>query len=77
MKVSDAIEILQQEDQDSEIMIEWFTKQDVESHIERQIDTAEWDLASHLYNKYGITEEVIYDIVALINVAKERIEARK
>lgn len=76
MRVADAIKLLKEEDQNAEILIEWFTKEDIESHNETKIDLSVWNLAARLYNKYGVTEESLHEINSLVALAKERIESQ-
>lgn len=76
MRVADAIKLLKEEDQNAEILIEWFTKEDIESRNETKIDLSVWNLAARLYNKYGVTEESLHEINSLVALAKERIESQ-
>jgi hypothetical protein len=54
MKVSRAITLLLEEDQDSEVMIQWFTKEHVESNLTRKLPlpTGRWQLMYLITARY-------------------------
>lgn len=52
MRVQTVIEALQQEDPNSEIMVQWFTKEDVESNNETKYTDEHWNLAVALFDKW-------------------------
>ena len=72
MKVSSILEVLKNEDPNSEIMIQLYTKQDVESLTGTQYAEVHWNLAVRLFDKWdtGIDELGVTD--CLIE-AKERL----
>ena len=72
MKVSSILEVLKNEDPNSEIMIQLYTKQDVESLTNTQYAEVHWNLAVRLFDKWdtGIDELGVTD--CLIE-AKERL----
>ena len=75
MKVSAVIEALQQEDPNSEIMIQWFTKEDVESNTGNEYTLEQWDLAVSLFDKWDTGMDV-FEVLTSLNEAEERLAAR-
>lgn len=75
MKVSTVLAALQQEDPNSEIMVQWFTKEDVESNTGEEYTTEHWDLAVKLFEKWDINMDV-FDIITSLNEAGERLASR-
>ena len=60
MKVSKAIEYLLEEDPNSEIMIQWFTKEHVDEELPRSMpDMSDdvWSLAVDLFDKLQVYSE--------------------
>lgn len=75
MKVSTVLEALQQEDPNSEIIIQWFTKEDVQSSTGNEYTNEHWDLAVSLFDKWDTGLDV-WEIVTSLNEAQERLAAR-
>jgi hypothetical protein len=50
MKVSRAIALLLEEDQDSDVMIQWFTKEHVEANLDKEITTPHWEMAVNVFD---------------------------
>jgi len=75
MKVSTVLAALQQEDPNSEIMIQWFTKEDVESNTGEEYTEEHWDLAVNLFEKWDVNMDV-FDIMTSLNEAQERLEQK-
>jgi len=75
MKVSTVLAALQEEDPNSEIMIQWFTKEDVELNTGNEYSNEHWDLAVKLFEKWDINMDV-FDIMTSLNEAQERLAAR-
>ena len=55
MKVSKAIEYLSEEDPDSEIMIQWCTKEHVEGNLNKEISPIHWDKAVGVFDEGDIS----------------------
>ncbi len=53
MRVSKAIEYLSEEDPNSEIMIQWFTKE----HVDEDMSDDVWSLAVDLFDKLDIGQD--------------------
>ena len=53
MRVSKAIEYLSEEDPNSEIMIQWFTKE----HVDEDMSDDVWSLAVDLFDKLQVYSE--------------------
>lgn len=75
MKVSTVLAALQEEDPNSEIMIQWFTKEDVELNTGNEYSNEHWDLAVALFEKWDINMGVL-DIMTSLDEAQERLAAR-
>lgn len=75
MRVSTVLAALQQEDPDSEIMIQWFTKDDVESNTGNEYTNEHWDLAVSLFDKWDVGMDV-FEIMTSLNEAQERLAAK-
>ena len=77
MQVSYLIKHLQEEYQpDQEIMIQWFTKEDVEANNGKTIDEDLWNLAVRLFEKYEITQDE-FGVDTCLLEAKERMDVRQ
>lgn len=72
MKVSTVLAALQQEDPNSEIMIQWYTKSDIESLTSTEYAEVQWNLAVRLFDKWdtGMDDLGITDCLA---EARERL----
>jgi hypothetical protein len=68
MIVSRAIELLSEEDPNSEIMIQWFTKE----HVDESISDDVWVLAVDLFDKWD-TGQDDFGIPDCIQEAKTRL----
>lgn len=75
MKVSTVIAALQQEDPNAEIMIQWFTKEDVESNTGNAYTEEHWDLAVALFDKWDTGMDVL-EVLTSLNEAGERLASR-
>ena len=75
MKVSTVLAALQQEDPNSEIMIQWFTKEDVESNTGEEYTNEHWDAAVSLFDGWDTGMDV-FEIITSLNEAGERLASR-
>lgn len=67
MKVSTAIELLSEEDPDSDIMIQWFTKE----HVDEDMPTDVWTIAVDLFEEWDIGQDE-FGITGCVSEAKLR-----
>jgi len=74
MKVSTVLAALQQEDPNSEIMIQWFTKEDVESNTRAEYTEAHWNLSVALFDKWD-TGMDDFNVSQCVAEARERLMA--
>ncbi|NCZ57861.1 MAG: hypothetical protein EBY75_06080 [Actinobacteria bacterium] len=72
MKVSTVLAALQQEDPNSEIMIQWYTKSDVEAHTRAEYTEAHWNLSVALFDKWD-TGMDDYNVIHCVAEARERL----
>jgi hypothetical protein len=72
MKVSTVLAALQQEDPNSEIMVQWFTKEDVESNTGEEYTNEHWDVAVSMFDSWDTGMDV-FEIVTSLNEAGERL----
>lgn len=72
MKVSTVLAALQQEDPNSEIMIQWYTKSDVESNTRAEYTEVHWNLAVALFDKWDIGMDNL-EVVPCLAEARERL----
>ncbi len=70
MRVSRAIELLSEEDPNSDIMIQWFTKE----HVNEELSEDVWSLAVDLFDKWD-TGQDDFGIPDCIEEAKKRAAA--
>jgi hypothetical protein len=70
MKVSKAIEYLSEEDPDSEIMIQWFTKEHVEGNLNKEISPIHWDKAVGVFDEGDVSMDD-FQVVWCLNDAGE------
>lgn len=75
MKVSTVIAALQQEDPDSEIMIQWFTKDHVEFNTNEQYTNEHWEMAVALFDKWDIGMDE-FDVRGCLSDAQERLASQ-
>lgn len=75
MKVSTVIAALQQEDPDSEIMIQWFTKSHVEFNTSEEYTNEHWEMAVALFDKWDIGMDE-FDVRGCLSDAQERLGAK-
>ena len=75
MKVSTVIKALQDEHPDSEIMIQWFTKDHVEFNTNEEYTPEHWEMAVALFDKweFGMDE---FDVLGCLSEAKERLDVK-
>ena len=74
MKVKHALSHLSKLDPEEEVMMEWFEKQDIESHFDAKISNEEWSLAVHLFEKTS-GDQSNFEIEYFLSEAKERLAA--
>ena len=74
MRVEDAIKALQDCNPEEEIMIEWFTRKDVEDHLMEPVREEKWDLAVGLLQKTSGDQDN-FEIQHFLKMAEERLEA--
>ena len=70
MKVSRAIQLLSDEDPDSDLMIQWFTKEDVEGNLNKEIPDAHWEMAVNVFDNGEVSMEE-FEVVHCLNRASE------
>lgn len=74
MRAQDAVKYLSELNPDEEVMIEWFGKEDVESHLQHNIPEEQWNLAVRLFEKSSGDQDN-FEIQQFLGMAKERLEA--
>lgn len=72
MKVSRAIELLSEEDPNSDIMIQWFTKE----HVDEDMPNDVWSIAVDLFEDWD-TGQDDFGIPDCVQEAKKRVAARE
>lgn len=70
MKVSRAIQLLSDEDPDSDLMIQWFTKEHVEGNLNKEIPDAHWEMAVNVFDNGEVSMEE-FEVVHCLNRASE------
>ena len=70
MNVSRAIQLLSDEDPDSDLMIQWFTKEDVEGNLNKEIPDAHWEMAVNVFDNGEVSMEE-FEVVHCLNRASE------
>lgn len=70
MKVSSVLAALQEEDPNSEIMIQWFTKEHVESNTGQEYTNEHWDLAVSFFDNWDVDMDV-FDVITSLKQAEE------
>lgn len=70
MKVSRAIEYLSEEDPDSEIMIQWFTKEHVEGNLDKEIAPTHWEKAVGVFDESEVSMDD-FQVVFCLNDSGE------
>ena len=74
MQIKTVIAALQQEDPNAEIMIQWFTKEDVESNTNAQYTEDHWNLAVRLFEKWDVGMDD-FNVLPCLAEARERLAA--
>lgn len=74
MKVQSVLDALKDEDPDSEIMIQWFTKEDVEENTGEEYTPEHWDLAVALFDKWDVSMD-IFEVLSNLEEADERLSS--
>jgi hypothetical protein len=74
MRVSDVIKALQDEDPNSEVMIQWFTKEHVESNTSATYADEHWNLAVRLFDKWDVGMDD-FSVPTCLSEARERLAA--
>ena len=74
MKIQTVIEALQQEDPNAEIMVQWFTKEDVESNTNAVYTEDHWNLAVRLFEKWDVGMDD-FNVLPCLAEARERLAA--
>ena len=74
MRAQDAVKYLSELNPDEEVMIEWFGKEDVESHMQYSIPDEQWNLAVRLFEKSSGDQDN-FEIQYFLGEAKERLAA--
>jgi len=70
MKVSRAIQLLSDEDPDSDLMIQWFTKEHVEGNLNKEIPDTHWEMAVNVFDNGEVSMEE-FEVVHCLNRASE------
>jgi len=70
MNVSRAIQLLSDEDPDSDLMIQWFTKEDVEGNLNKEIPDAHWEMAVNVFDNGEVSMDQ-FEVVHCLNMASE------
>jgi hypothetical protein len=74
MRVQTVIDALKDEDPNSEIMIQWFTKEDVESNTRAEYTEEQWNLAVRLFEKWDVSMDD-FGVPTALAEAHERLAA--
>jgi hypothetical protein len=74
MRVADIIQALQDEDPNSEVMIQWFTKEHVEGNTSTSYTDEHWNLAVRLFDKWDIGMDD-FQVLPCLAEARERLAA--
>lgn len=76
MKVQSVLDALKDEDPNSEVMIQWFTKAHVEANTNEQYTTEHWEMAVRLFDKWGMGMDE-FEVLPCLRDAKERLEVAR
>lgn len=74
MQIKTVIAALQQEDPNAEIMIQWFTKEDVEANTNATYTEDHWNLAVRLFEKWDVGMDD-FNVLPCLAEARERLAA--
>lgn len=74
MRVQTIIDTLLQEDPNSEVMIQWYTKDDVESNTNATYTDEHWNLAVRLFDKWEVGMDDL-NVPNCLAEARERLAA--
>jgi hypothetical protein len=75
MKIQDAINLLSQLDPQEEVMIEWYSKEDLEIHLQEKLSSEEWNLAVGLFQK-AAGGESNFETIYFLQEARERLAVK-
>jgi len=70
MKVSRVIELLSEENPDSDLMIQWFAKEHVEGNLNMQIPDIHWEMAVNVFDNGEVSMDD-FEVVHCLNRASE------
>lgn len=73
MKVQLVLDALKDEDPNSEVMIQWFTKEYVEASTNEQYTTEHWEMAVRLFDKWDMGMDE-FEVLPCLQEAKDRLE---
>lgn len=74
MKVKDAIQLLQAEDLEADVMIQWYTKEDIEAFRGESLSPNEWSMATQLFDKWSSDNDYA-DVITCLEEARIRLTA--
>ena len=74
MRIQTVIDALLQEDPNAEIMVQWFTKEDVEAFRGEALSLNEWSMATQIFDKWSSDNDYL-DIISCLEEARQRLTA--
>jgi hypothetical protein len=76
MKVSRAIALLSEENPDSEVMVQWFTKEHVEANMQIEITDSHWEGAVSSFDEGDVSMDD-FQVQWCLDDAAEKLEEVK